>query len=251
MIVRTEAIVLRTIKYGETSRIATLFTEEKGKLAVIAKGARRPNSRFGSTLQPMSYVQVVFHYKASRNIQTLGESTHVHVFNGIAGRLESLTYGLRMVELVYALMQEEERNPSVLELLVEVLGRLNHASTPTANLFFFFQLRLATLLGFAPHFDREETDRIPESGGVLILDTGAIRASNPGNQPCVRPVSRRALRAFAIFARASLDAILRMRMGERTLSEVDTLIERFLRYHVEEAYPFRGRRVMQQMLDHT
>ncbi|MEL7362835.1 MAG: recombination protein O N-terminal domain-containing protein, partial [Bacteroidota bacterium] len=48
MIVRTDAVVLRTLDYGETSQIVALFAREHGLLSVIAKGSRRPKSRFGS-----------------------------------------------------------------------------------------------------------------------------------------------------------------------------------------------------------
>lgn len=251
MIVRTEAIVLRGIDYSETSQIVTLFTRQKGKLAVMAKGARRTTSRFGSTLQPMSYTQVVFYYKGSRSIQTLSESSHVRPFHGITRSLEGLSYGLRIVELVYALLQDEEQNPTVFNLLVEVLERLSRTGTRLENLFHFFQLRLATVLGFAPDVDREAVEQIPKSGGIIALDTGSILSSDPGDAAGVCRASRRALRAFAVLARADLETVMRMRIDERTRAELSRLIEDFLRYHVEDAYPTRTTRIVGQMLDRT
>lgn len=251
MIVRTEAIVLRSIDYGETSQIVTLFTRQKGKLAVMAKGARRPSSRFGSTLQPMSYTQVVFYYKGSRSVQTLSESSHVQPFNGIARSLEGLSYGMRIVELVYALLQDEEQNPMVFNLVIEVLDRLNRSAARLENLLHFFQLRLATILGFAPHIDRDDVDRISQGGGVLALETGAVLPAAAGDPTNVRRGSRTALRAFAVFARADLDTVMRMRLDARTHVDLSRLIEDFLRYHVEDAYPTRGTRIVGQILDRS
>jgi DNA repair protein RecO (recombination protein O) len=247
MIVRTEAVVLRGINYGETSQIVTLFTRQMGKLAVMAKGARRTKSRFGSSLQPMSYIQVVFYYKGTRSVQTLSESSHVRPFHGITRSLESLSYGLQMVELVYALLQEEERNPIVFNLLIEVLERLNRTSTRLENLFHFYQLRLAAVLGFAPNIERTEVEQISTRGGVIALDTGSILASDPGDAAGICRASRQALRAFAIIARADLETVMGLRIDERTLAEVSRLVEAFLRYHVEESYPTRTARIIGQM----
>ena len=249
MIVRTEAIVLRSIQYGETSRIVTLFTREKGKIAVMARGALRPKSRFGSTLQPMSYVQVVLYWKASRHVQTLSESSHIRTFRGLHKHLAALAYGQRVVELVQAMMQDEDENPLVFQLLLDVLDRLDRHAARAEQVFYFFQLRLAQILGFAPHIDREEVERIPESGGVLLLENGSVEPSGSHwSRETMRSAPRRTLRAFAIVACADPDTIMQMRLDERTSAELGQLIEDFLRYHVEDALPTRGSRVVKQLL---
>ncbi len=250
MIIRTEAIVLRVMKYRETSQIVTLFTREKGKMAVLAKGARLLKSRFGSSLQPMSYTQVVFYHKPTRGLQTLSESTHVQFFHGISRNLEKISIGLRIVELIYALMPEEEQNPQVFNLLVEVLGRLDEAEAHTINVLPYFQMRLGTVLGFAPDIDRDMVEHLPDEGGVLALDTGAILP--PDATPrAARRAARTALRAFAILARADLDTVMRMRLDAETRREVNALIEDFLRYHVEDAYPSRSDKIIGQLLGDT
>ena len=248
MIVRTEAIVLRSLDYGETSQIVTLFTREKGRVAVMAKGARLPKSRFGSSLQPMSYAQVVLYYKPTRGLQTLTESTHVHLFPRIGRDLEKLSTGLRLTELVYALLHEEEANPLVFNLLLDTLRRLNEADVRVANLLLYFQLRLAAALGFAPAIDRTSVEALSEEGGLLALDQGAILSAHAAAQRAGLRASRTALRAFAILARADPATITRMRLAPNAYAEVETLIEAYLRYHVQDAYPSRGRRVTGQLL---
>lgn len=247
MILRTEAVVLRSMDYGETSRIVTLFTRTKGKIAVLAKGARHPRSRFGSTLEPMSYVQVVFYYKPGRGLQTLSESAHVELFHQTGRDLEKITLGLRVVELVQALLQEEEQHPIVFDLLLQVLHWLDDAGDNTANLLPYFQLRLATVLGFAPSVEREAVEQLPEEGGLLALDTGAIVPLAGAARAGAR-ASRTALRAFAICARADLATIMRMRLAPDVRLELGRLVEDYLRYHVEDAYPTRSNRIIGQIL---
>jgi DNA repair protein RecO (recombination protein O) len=248
MILQTNAVVLRSIDYGETSQIVTLFTRQRGKVAAMAKGARRSGSRFGSSLQPMSYSHVVIYYKQSRGVQTLSESSHVHFFDGITRSLERLSCGLRIVELVHALMQEEEQNSSAFNLVIQALERLNRTCERTDNLLFYFQLRFASILGFAPDIDRDALEHVSDSG-VLSLENGTILPQRPPGSRAIRAASRKSLRAFAVCALADLETVMRMRLNPSTSLEVGRLVDDYLRYHVEDAYPTRAAKIVGQMLE--
>lgn len=247
MIIRTEAVVLRSIDYGETSEIVTLLTRERGKITVMAKGSRRSGSRFGSALQPTSYVQAVFYHKSSRSIQTLSECSHVRSFHGITRSLDALSAGLRIVELAHALMQVEERSAHVFDLLVSSLERLSRTPAFTDNVLHHFQLRFASALGFSPDLDRDALDALPEQGGLLSLETGAVMPLDAGRATTVRRATRTALRAFAVCSRADLDTVMRMRIDEPVSRELERLIEDYFRYHVQDAYPTRSARIVGQM----
>ena len=247
MLIRTEAIVLRSIDYGETSRIVTLFTRDKGRITVIAKGARRPKSQFGSSLEPMSYIQAVFYYKGSRGIQTLKESAHVEPMHRIQRSLRSIGIGLRVLELVYVLLQKEEESPHIFRLTLSVLRRLNRDDRRLENLLPYFQMRMATLLGFAPALTRGAIESLTSSHGRLALDTGAILPRGDHHRPAPE-ASRGALRAYAVFARASLEDVMRMELTRSQRRETEHLISDYLRYHVEEAYPDRSERIIAQLM---
>jgi DNA repair protein RecO (recombination protein O) len=245
VILRTEAIVLRSLRYGESSRIATLFTRERGKMSVIARGARRSKSRFGSALLPMSYIESVIYVKPGRSLQTLSETSHLLRFPSLARDLSKISTGLRIVELLGSVVQEEERNPALFNLVLQTLQMLSVSSANTDNLGLHFELQLAAALGFAPLIRREAVEAVGEAGGFLVLDRGSVAASSEGDH-CVRG-SRKALRAFAVLAAAEPETVLRMKLDERTRREVDSLIEAFMRYHLEEAYSLRGKRVIGQI----
>lgn len=248
-IIRTEAFVLRTIKYGETSLIVTLFTREKGAITVIAKGARRPKSAFGASLQPMSYTQVVFYYKPTRSLQTLSESALVEPFHALHRSLEKITIGLRVVELLRALLEEEDPHPRVFNLTREVLRRLDVADARPSNVWPYFQLRLAAHLGLAPSVDRGAVEAVPDTGGRLVLDSGAVQPPDRAAHETARRASRSALRAYAVFARAPLDDVMRMRLDPPLRREVEQLVDAYMRYQFEAAYPSRCREVIGQLLD--
>jgi DNA repair protein RecO (recombination protein O) len=245
-IIRTRAIVLRSLNYGETSQIVTLFTEEKGKMGVMAKGARRPKSSFGSTLQPMAYTQVVFYDKPTRTLQMLSESSHVRSFHRLREDLQSITVGLRIVELVDALLETEDALPSVFVLLVRALRRLNRHEPRAANLWPTVQLRLAQELGVAPAVERARVEAVTGAHGVLSLANGGVYPTDASPQE-PRRASRAALRAYATCARADLDAVMRLDMSPAVRREVETLVRDFLRYQFDDAYPTRSRSVIAQL----
>ncbi len=245
-ILHTEAVVLRAMDYRETSRIATLLTRQTGRLSVLAKGARRQKSRVGSCLQPLAYIQAVVHVRPGRDLQTLGEAAHLELFPRTADNLARLGAGFQVVELVHSLTHDGEQDEGIFSLLVHVLRLLDAPDTPPEHVFPYFQLRLAAALGFRPQFEREDVASIPEVGGMLALDTGAVqRASAPG--PALRSASRMVLRAFALYARAEFSAILRMRLSAADREDTLRLIEDYIRYHTEGTYPDRSERVLRQL----
>lgn len=241
MIVRTDAVVLRTMRYGETSRIVTLFTRDRGKLGVLARGARAAKSRFGSTVQPLACVEAVLSWKDTRTLQTLREASHLRRFPLLSSDLDRLSAALRMAELVHALLGDEEAAPALFDLFVATLDGLDAPETHATNALLFFELRMAGLLGFRPRFTREAVAELPEDGGVLLLSTGEIveaTGSALGDTP--RRARRSALRAFAVAARADGSVVLPMRLDEATRTEAAALAEAYLQHHTGDAYPTRS-----------
>ena len=245
MIVRTDAVVLHTFDYGETSKIVRLLTRQHGAIGVMARGARRPTSAFGSTLQPASYVQAVYYYRAERGLQTLKEAAHVVRWKRLTQDFERVPLALRVVEVARLLVEEgAQANPLVLDLTTRTLEFLETADDRAAVAVPWYQLRLAALLGFAPDVRREDVLAVDEDGGRLVLQTGAVagRAGGEG----VR-ASRAALRAFAVLARTGLDTVGRMRLTPETLREVENLVDAFVRLQADVTFPERVRGVADQL----
>ncbi|MBI3193860.1 MAG: DNA repair protein RecO, partial [Ignavibacteriae bacterium] len=109
-ILKTEAIVLRTINFKESSKIVTFYTKELGRVGAIVKGARRANSKIGAALEPMSHVQIVLYIKEGREVQTVGQCDLIHSYHHFAIDLEKLSVGLSIIELVYDIAHEQEQN---------------------------------------------------------------------------------------------------------------------------------------------
>lgn len=248
MLVRTEGIVLRSTPYKETTRLATLYTRELGKLTLIAHGAQSLKSRFGATLQLLSHVQAVIYTRPTRSIQILSDCSHVAVYKDIAKDLKKLTVGQRICELLLSLTEEEESSPEIFNLIVRILNALNKPDIDAILLKLYFQLQLTALLGFAPAFSRKSVERIDASGGYLLLEDGTI-TNEVTDESAALFASKNVLRSFAILYRADFSIILRLKLTTKQRKELHKLINYFTRYHLPDTYPVRGQKVIDQLLD--
>ncbi|MBI5836258.1 MAG: DNA repair protein RecO [Candidatus Eisenbacteria bacterium] len=185
MILSTEAIVLRTYPFGDTSRIAVLLTRDRGKMRVMAKGVRGPRSRMGSQLELFSVVQAVYYDKAGRELQLLKSADPLRVHPGLGADAAHLAFGSAALELCDQGVTGEESGPECFALLAEVLERLEHAGRDRLGLIFAsFELEVAACLGYRAAFAacpgcgssaRERLRFHPEDGALVCAACAASR----------------------------------------------------------------------------
>lgn len=149
MIVKTEAIILRSMKYGETSRILTLYTRDFGRMSVIVKGARGAKSKFGSALDVMSHSAVVMYKKDQRELQLLTQADLIEQYRGIAEHPDRLMYGFALLEFLSATVHGEEAHEELYDVLASSLSALNDEGARPVNVLLHYLLRLIHLLGLA------------------------------------------------------------------------------------------------------
>ncbi|TAL70065.1 MAG: DNA repair protein RecO [Bacteroidetes bacterium] len=153
MIVNTEAIILKSLKYSDSSKILWLFTKDYGKISVIAKGARQTKSKFGAALEPLSVSNIFFYKKSNRELHTLSSAELITDFNNIQNSLESMVCGLMILESLIQSLDENETNNSLYEKLRLSLALLNSNNKNPFSIFSAFQIELAHQLGFSMKFD--------------------------------------------------------------------------------------------------
>jgi DNA repair protein RecO (recombination protein O) len=150
MIVSTDAIVLRGRKQGDTSKLATLYTRDFGKIDVIAKGAREQKSKFGGALEMFAYSRVVL-YKTNRPdaLSLLSNAESVVPNHGILRSLERMETATKIVELILRAMHDEEANSELFELLASTLQAIAQWEDLAARAVQFrFYLQFARQMGF-------------------------------------------------------------------------------------------------------
>ncbi len=141
-IIKTEAVVLSKLNYGDTSLIVSLFTKELGKISAILKGARSPKAKSGLKVDPVNYIEVVFYNKSTRELQLISSADIVEHYSGIKADLEKLKYAHSIIELVKNLTPEHEQNLRLFKGIVRILALLeSSAESPNtifARFFLFF-----------------------------------------------------------------------------------------------------------------
>lgn len=163
MLLKTRGIVFRTVKYGETSVIADIFTEEKGLCTFIGGGVRSAKARMPFNLfQPMTVVDLVAYYRENSGANRLKELRADTIWSGIPFDIKRGAVALFMAEVCRKSIQEAEENRELFDFLLEHLQWLDSTQHPIANLHLHFLLGLSGFLGFQP--------QPPDEAGELFWD---------------------------------------------------------------------------------
>jgi len=148
--VKTEAIVLRSLRYGEADRILHLYTPGRGRLSAIAKGVRRARSRFGARLEPFFQIRAVLHEGRS-DLLTVTAVDTVTAHGGLREHAETLDAAARACDAVTRLFETPDPHPGVFNLLAGELALLSadrRNASPQNGL--AFRLKLLLAAGIVP-----------------------------------------------------------------------------------------------------
>jgi len=152
---KTEAVVLRSIRFAEADRVLHLYTLDRGRVGAVAKGVRKTTSRFGGRLEPLSHVELMLH-AGSGELQTVTGVSLVRAHRAAREDYYRLSVGLIGAEAMLRLFSEQEANARAFTALTRFLDLLDVAP-PAAErpaldpLALSFQLKLLWLSGYLPH----------------------------------------------------------------------------------------------------
>lgn len=243
MILSADGLVLRALRYGDTSLILTVFTREQGKIGLMAKGARSPRAPFGSALEPFTRTQFHYYHKAGRDLQLLSKAEVLDRWKTCAESGERILAGFALLELLDATTPREEPNEDLFALVVQSLDLLDAGRLPPDGVLAFFLLHLVTALGF--HLDLEgcllcrgellpqpALAYLPEEGGFLCPSCASAR--NARNIPTRIVVSLALLRDLPDTP---------IETDPREWKQGQELLLRYLRHHIPELREIRSLRL--------
>jgi DNA repair protein RecO (recombination protein O) len=148
--VRIDAIVLRSLRYGEADRILHLYTATRGRVGAIAKGVRRTRSRFGGRLEPFSRVRLICH-EGRGDLLTVTSVETLDAHARLREHATTLDSAARACDAVARVFETEEPHPAVYNLLANELALLAaqpaHATHANA---LAFRIKLLVAAGLAP-----------------------------------------------------------------------------------------------------
>jgi DNA repair protein RecO (recombination protein O) len=246
------AIVLRTVDYGESDRVVTLLSQERGKVSAFARGARASRRRFGGGLEPFTLLTAEVRERAGSDLLSLESISVQRGLGGIRGDLARIACASYAAELARELVRDHEPHGELYSLLEAYLKGLDvgpaHPGTLRA-----FELRALAAAGLAPRLDacarcggpldpRGGARFDPAHGGVLcatcapLAGPAQVQLSAPalaalarlageglagGAEPLAAPVAREAREALTRFVEYQLGRRLQAR---RFLDEIGPLL---------------------------
>jgi DNA repair protein RecO (recombination protein O) len=177
MIHKTKGIVLRTVKYGETSVIVTVFTELFGLQSYLVNGVRTSKGKGGSKaglFQPASILDLVIYHQETKNLNRLKEFNWSHLYRNILSDVISNAIALFMIELLQKCLKQPEPNPELFYFMEDALTRLDQGERNVqANFPLFFALHLAGFFGL------RIADNYSEKRSFLDLQEGYFTEEKP------------------------------------------------------------------------
>ena len=147
---KTEAVVLRSIRFGEADRVLHLYTEDRGRVGAVAKGVRRVKSRFGGRLEPLSRVKLVLH-EGRGDLCTVTSADTVHAHASLRERRAAIERATDACDAVLRLFDATEPNRPAYNLLCHELALLDaDFALATIAQALAFRMKLLLAAGFVP-----------------------------------------------------------------------------------------------------
>ena len=224
----TRAVLLRSVDFGEADRIVTLLTDAQGRVAVMARGARRSQKRFGGALEPFALIEATVALGAG-DVGRLSEAHVIRAFPRLLGSLEAMREAGRALELVRAVAPQREGEPRLLDAVEAMLDELDRepgAHGPFARCV----LRVLSVIGLAPRLSAcVGCGRAPELRQASLFDPGrggiVCRACGGGPLRLSGPA-----RAWMMEAQGEVEGTLPIDRGD--LADAESAIDAFVKRHV-------------------
>ncbi len=184
---KTDAIVLRSSRWSESSKIVHLYTPDRGYLKVIAKGALQSKSPFRGTLETLNFVEAVISHKESRGLQIITSASLQSSFQKIRADLQKTSIAFSIIELIQQLLRTHEPIEEFFGYTAQLLHSVNEQQRSDLRIYLWhYLIHLSSALGFGWSFELcMACGKAPETQIVFLdYENGGIICQN-----CVSKIS--------------------------------------------------------------
>ena len=169
MLINSSVIVLKSFQYSDHSIIAKCFSEDKGKISFIIKGAYSKKSSKSAQFQPLNYLDVVYRHNPKRSFK---ES-----WMNIIKDIRSITLSMTLLEITERTLSYEDPHPNLFKSLLNVLRAFNNKQSDPNILFWFYECSLLSHMGFHPDLKKNNFPGIKVVDPNSAPNSGIILAS--------------------------------------------------------------------------
>ena len=228
-----EAIILRSYPLGEADRLVSFLGRSTGRLRGVARGARRPRSRFGSTLEPLSHIRIWFFERETRELVRINQCELIESFlethrDYMAG------VGLALIsEVTEAVLPEREPADAAFRLVLlaaRAIGRQRDIALPLA----YFSLWTVRLGGWLPQLDRcarcgREVGAEAVFGSPMYAGLACTNCRRPG----MRGISAGALALARRMLAEKLERLAQQDWAHAPLNELNAYLLDLIEHQIE------------------
>ena len=255
MIVETEAVVLHSIDFRDTSKIVTVYARKFGKIKIVAKGVKnQKTNKFGSSLEPMTHSSIVIYKKDQKELHLLSKSEIVSPLNRIQNSSEKMFTGLAIVELMNMVMHDEEENEKLFSLLVRSLRTIDTSDSNSSNVLIAFFVKMFDQFGFGLTLDscvscNRRTEENDYTSAVLRMSDGKIICpfclqdqTSTGTK-----ISGGLLKSLYYFQMNSIEKSIMLSFNKAVRNDLLSIVQAYLRYHIDGVRTLKSLSLLQSI----
>jgi DNA repair protein RecO (recombination protein O) len=255
MLISCEAVVLRSRKFGDTSKILNLYTDTNGKLSVISKGARNPKSKLGAALEPLRIIRANIYLKPQRDLHLLSAAEPCESTHSIYNDYDSIISGMMLAESYDQLLDTGESNPALFDLLTTSVRILGSGCENPYSVFTFAQLALAKELGFEISLDCGEPSEPSRSmnnsskGCLFAFDGGIIAEKKSAPAESSFFLSEGFYAVLSKISEMDFISASRFRFGDKMVDESINFFSRYFSYHFDKNFRYQSAKLCNTMIE--
>ncbi len=231
MICSTPAFVLRSYDFRETSKIATFFTRDFGKVKGVLKGIRSDPRKFSSTLPTLSLNHIIFYKKRISEIHLVSQCDLIDDFALTRGDLRSFGFSHFVAELIDVVMPLEDTHKEVFGLVFDFLNSLKDNKLDTRHI---FEIKILALSGFKPHFDSCLVcdAKIVNKGFFSHARGGLLCSKCLFHDTRAESIMPGTISSILYIERSNWTSCQRLHMTVSVRKQLDKILETFVQFHI-------------------
>lgn len=231
--IKTEGIVLKEIKYQETSKILSIYTKKLGKISVMAQGANRPKSRLIANTQIFSYNE--YQLTQGRNFYYINQADIIDSFYNIRENMDRMVYGFYILELIEKSVAAEETNERIFLLVEKTLRILAALTDNYLKLIVAFELKYISFLGYRPYLSACVMCGNGESTGYRFSNSegGLICTNCYTKDISAKTISINDYEAMIKLIYIELDKLDDLKISEEVLYKIHNILEEYILYNID------------------
>ncbi len=237
-------MVLAAMPVGDYDKRLVILTKERGKIAVFAKGARRPNSALLACSQPFSFG--VFHLFAGKNSYNVTTAEISNYFAEVREDIETVSYACYFCELAEQVTRENNDEVQMLKLLYQTMRALTKQSIPNILIRYIFELKAMCDNGYAPQVFECSRCGKEEGNFLFSLEAGGVLCDScRGGSVGLMKLSGSTLYTLQFILTTPIERLYTFTVNDQVMRELKSLMKEYLTIMVSG--PFKSLEVLETL----